>query len=132
MARISYDAPTAAAFRAARELPREGLSEWREAVRRHLRQSPGLTLVDVGPGTGAFAAAFSDWFDLEVVAVEPSAAMREQIPPAIRAFEEMRAPCRCRTDRPTPRGSRSSCTTSRISKRPRTSSAAWSARVHPS
>jgi ubiquinone/menaquinone biosynthesis C-methylase UbiE len=48
-----------------------------------------MTLVDIGAGTGAFAAAFSDWFDLRVVAVEPSAAMREQIPrtPAIQVLE---------------------------------------------
>ena len=89
MARISYDEPTATAFKAVREVPRDGLSEWREAVRRHLRPSPGMTLVDIGAGTGAFAAAFSDWFDLSVLAVEPSAAMRDQIPrtPAIQALE---------------------------------------------
>jgi ubiquinone/menaquinone biosynthesis C-methylase UbiE len=68
------------AFKAVREIPRDGLSEWREAVRRHLRPSRGMTLVDIGAGTGAFAAAFSDWFDLSVIAVEPSAAMRAQIP----------------------------------------------------
>ena len=89
MARIRYDAPTAAAFKAVREVPRDGLSEWREAVRRHLRPSQGMALVDIGAGTGAFAAAFSDWFDLNVLAVEPSAAMRDQIPrtPAIRVLE---------------------------------------------
>jgi ubiquinone/menaquinone biosynthesis C-methylase UbiE len=89
MARISYDEQTAAAFKAVREVPRDGLSEWREAVRRHLRPSRGMTLVDIGAGTGAFAAAFSDWFDLSVVAVEPSAAMRDQIPrtPAIQVLE---------------------------------------------
>jgi SAM-dependent methyltransferase len=89
MARISYDEQTAAAFKAVREVPRDGLSEWREAVRRHLRPSPGMTLVDIGAGTGAFAAAFGDWFDLNVLAVEPSAAMRDQIPrtPAIRVLE---------------------------------------------
>jgi ubiquinone/menaquinone biosynthesis C-methylase UbiE len=89
MARISYDERTAAAFKAVRELPRDGLSEWREAVRRHLRPSPGMTLVDVGAGTGAFSSAFSDWFDLKVFAVEPSAAMRDHIPrkPAIQVFE---------------------------------------------
>ena len=80
MARISYDEQTAAAFKAVREVPRDGLSEWREAVRRHLRPSPGMTLVDIGAGTGVFAAAFSDWFGLTVLAVEPSAAMRDQIP----------------------------------------------------
>jgi ubiquinone/menaquinone biosynthesis C-methylase UbiE len=48
-----------------------------------------MTLVDIGAGTGAFATAFSDWFDLSVVAVEPSAAMRNQIPriPAIKVLE---------------------------------------------
>ena len=89
MARISYDESTAAAFKAVREVPRDGLSEWRDAVRRHLRPSHGLTLVDIGAGTGAFAAAFSDWFGLRVLAVEPSAAMRDQIPrtPAIQVLE---------------------------------------------
>lgn len=48
-----------------------------------------MTLVDIGAGTGAFAAAFSDWFDLSVIAVEPSAAMRDQIPrtPVIHVLE---------------------------------------------
>ena len=89
MARISYDKQTAAAFKAVREVPRDGLRGWREAVRRHLRPSQGMTLVDIGAGTGAFAAAFSDWFDLSVLAVEPSAAMRDQIPgrPAIEVLE---------------------------------------------
>jgi SAM-dependent methyltransferase len=88
MARISYDEQTAAAFKAVREVPRDGLAEWRDAVRRHLRPSPGMTLMDIGAGTGAFAAAFSDWFDLSVLAVEPSAAMRDQIPrtPAIQVL----------------------------------------------
>jgi ubiquinone/menaquinone biosynthesis C-methylase UbiE len=82
MARISYDERTAAAFKAVREVPREGLAAWRDAVRRHLRPTPGMTLVDIGAGTGAFATAFTEWFDLNVVAVEPSAAMRAQMTPA--------------------------------------------------
>ncbi|HEY6963138.1 MAG TPA: class I SAM-dependent methyltransferase [Gaiellaceae bacterium] len=80
MARISYDERTAAAYKAARELPRAGLLEWREAVGRHLRPTPETTVVDVGAGTGQFATAFRDWFDVRVVAVEPAAAMRRQIP----------------------------------------------------
>jgi len=89
VARISYDDQTAAAYKAVREVPRAGLWEWREAVRRHLRPSQGMILVDVGAGTGQFSSAFNDWFDLSVVAVEPSAAMRDQIPhtPAIRVLE---------------------------------------------
>lgn len=80
VARISYDEQTATAFKAAREIPRDGLSEWREAVQRHLRPWPGMTLVDIGAGTGQFAAAFDDWFGIRVLAVEPSAAMRGRIP----------------------------------------------------
>jgi SAM-dependent methyltransferase len=89
MARICYDEQTAAAFKAVREVPHDGLSEWREAVRRHLCPSPGMTVVDIGAGTGAFAVAFSEWFNLSVLAVEPSAAMRDQIPrtPAIQVLE---------------------------------------------
>src|SRR6478752_7782736 len=89
MARIRYDERTAAAFKAVREVPRDGLAEWREAVRRHLRPSADMTLVDIGAGTGAFATAFSSWFDISVLAVEPSTAMRDQIPrtPAIQVFQ---------------------------------------------
>jgi len=89
VARISYDDQTAAAYKAVREVPRDGLSDWREAVRRHVRPAPGMTLVDVGAGTGTFAAAFTDWFGIDVVAVEPSAAMRSRIPEtsAIRVLE---------------------------------------------
>jgi ubiquinone/menaquinone biosynthesis C-methylase UbiE len=79
MARISYDDQTAVAYKAVREVPQDGLGAWREAVRRHLRPSSRMTLVDIGAGTGAFAAAFRDWFDLAILAVEPSAAMRAQI-----------------------------------------------------
>jgi SAM-dependent methyltransferase len=89
MARISYDEQTAEAFKSVREIPREALSGWREAVRRHLRPLPDMTMVDIGAGTGMFAAAFADWFGIEVIAVEPSAAMRGQIPrtPAIDVLE---------------------------------------------
>jgi ubiquinone/menaquinone biosynthesis C-methylase UbiE len=48
-----------------------------------------MTVIDIGAGTGAFAAMLSDWFDLAVLAVEPSAAMRAQIPrrPGIRVLD---------------------------------------------
>ena len=89
MARISYDDQTAGAYREVREIPRDGLGEWREAVRRHLSPLPGMTVADIGAGTGQFAAAFSDWFGLSIVAVEPSAAMRAHIPrrPGVRVVE---------------------------------------------
>jgi hypothetical protein len=33
-------------------------SGWREAVGRHLRPFPGMTVADIGAGTGVFATAF--------------------------------------------------------------------------
>jgi ubiquinone/menaquinone biosynthesis C-methylase UbiE len=88
VARISYDDETATAYQAVREVPRGGLSEWRDAVERHLHPSAGMTVVDIGAGTGAFAGAFRAWFGVEIVAVEPSDAMRARIPelPGIRAL----------------------------------------------
>lgn len=80
MARINYDQRTSTAFKTVREVPREGLKQWREALQRHLDPTPSMTIVDIGAGTGAFATAFAEWFGVEVVAVEPSAAMRTQIP----------------------------------------------------
>jgi SAM-dependent methyltransferase len=89
MARITYDDQTAAAFKAVREVPRDGLGHWRDAIRRHLGPAPGMIVVDIGAGTGAFAAAFSDWFGLSILAVEPSAAMRAHIPrrPGLQVLE---------------------------------------------
>jgi ubiquinone/menaquinone biosynthesis C-methylase UbiE len=80
MARISYDDQTAAAFKAVREIPRDGLEHWRAAVRRYLNPVPGMTVLDIGAGTGTFATTFSDWFGLSMLAIEPSAAMRARIP----------------------------------------------------
>lgn len=80
MARIDYDQRTAAAYQAVREAPRPELVRWRDALRRHLDPSPERRVVDIGAGTGAFATALRDWFGVQVVAVEPSAAMRARIP----------------------------------------------------
>lgn len=83
MARIDYDERTAAAYKASREVPLDGLADWRDAIQRHLRPSAGMTLIDIGAGTGAFSAAIVAWFPgLAVRAVEPSEAMRARIPSA--------------------------------------------------
>lgn len=78
VALISYDDTDSAAFAATRELPRSGLDRWRHAVQQHLRPRTGTTLLDVGAGTGAWAAAFTDWFGARVVGVEPAEAMRSR------------------------------------------------------
>lgn len=83
------DARIAEAYRHARELPREGLGEWRTAIERHLSARPDGTVLDLGAGTGGFATALADWFGIDVVAVEPAPAMRELIPahPRLRVLD---------------------------------------------
>jgi SAM-dependent methyltransferase len=76
MREVRYDETAAAAFQAHRELPQESLAEWREAIARHLTPRPGLRVLDIGAGTGTWAIALADWFGVDVVAVEPSPAMR--------------------------------------------------------
>jgi ubiquinone/menaquinone biosynthesis C-methylase UbiE len=81
MGRTSYHAPVARAYRMARQVPLSGLQQWRSAVERYAAPAPGMTMVDVGAGTGWFAVAFAQWFGVRVLAVEPSADMRAMIPP---------------------------------------------------
>jgi SAM-dependent methyltransferase len=76
MREVRYDEAAAAAFQAHRELPPDALAEWRAAIARHLTPRPGMRVLDVGAGTGTWAMALSGWFGFDVIAVEPSPAMR--------------------------------------------------------
>jgi SAM-dependent methyltransferase len=76
MARIAYDSGDAAAFGASRRLTHDGLAAWRAAITRYLDPRPGIRLLDLGSGTGMWARAFTEWYDIDVIAVEPSEAMR--------------------------------------------------------
>jgi ubiquinone/menaquinone biosynthesis C-methylase UbiE len=76
MSRIDYDERAAAAFEACRQLPPSGTTQWRAAIARYLEPRTGMRVLDVGAGTGAWATMLAEWFDITVVAVEPSAAMR--------------------------------------------------------
>lgn len=73
---IDYEA-IAKDYRAGRGLEEEGLSAWREAVRPYI-EGLLLPVADIGSGAGQFATLFAKWFDVTVVGVEPSDAMREQ------------------------------------------------------
>jgi ubiquinone/menaquinone biosynthesis C-methylase UbiE len=79
MGRIAYGRADAGAFADTRHLSDDGAGEWRVAVERYGRPRPGQRWLDLGAGTGSWAAKFGRWFaGLHVVAVEPSAAMRER------------------------------------------------------
>jgi SAM-dependent methyltransferase len=84
MARVDYDR-MAADYVTGRALPAEGMAPWREAIRPWLPEAPGgaSPVLDLGAGTGQFAAAIAGWFAVEVVALEPSGRMRAQ---GVRAF----------------------------------------------
>lgn len=77
MARIDYDL-VAEDYERARSLPIEAMADWRDAVARHVEGTPSPRILDIGAGTGVFAAAFARWFGASVVALEPAASMRSQ------------------------------------------------------
>jgi len=76
MARVDYE-QVAPDYIRGRGLPEDGLQGWREAVSPFLR-GLSLPLVDIGSGAGQFSPLFATWFGIEVVGVEPSAAMRAE------------------------------------------------------
>ncbi|XVU29867.1 class I SAM-dependent methyltransferase [Actinoplanes sp. CA-054009] len=79
MALIAYDKSDAAAFEATRHLGDDALGAWREVITRYLDPRPGTRLLDLGCGTGSWSQIFRVWWPAtDVLAVEPSAAMRER------------------------------------------------------
>ncbi len=53
------------------------LAELRVVLTEYL-EGDGLRVLDLGSGTGIFAEALTAWFDVSVVGVEPSRAMRQK------------------------------------------------------
>jgi SAM-dependent methyltransferase len=85
MARVDYDR-MAPDYLEGRALPAAGMEPWRDQIARWLPEpedSAGRSpVLDLGAGTGQFAASIADWFGVDVIAVEPSEGMRAQ---AVRA-----------------------------------------------
>ena len=74
LVRIDYN-QEARRYRAGREVPLEQIEPWRPAVNAFLRPG-GEPILDVGAGTGLWTRAFATWFDVEMIALEPSSGMR--------------------------------------------------------
>jgi len=77
MAWVDYD-QLAAAYDRDRAVPLAALAPWQAALAAYLPPASGLPVLDLGAGTGLFAAAIAHWFGADVVAVEPSQGMRHQ------------------------------------------------------
>jgi ubiquinone/menaquinone biosynthesis C-methylase UbiE len=74
---VDYD-QLAAVYDRDRAVPLEALEPWRAALAAHLPPASGLPVLDLGAGTGLFAAAIAHWFGTHVLAVEPSEGMRRR------------------------------------------------------
>jgi SAM-dependent methyltransferase len=77
MHRINYN-HMAAVYDRGRAVPLEGLEAWRTALSPYLPPKSRRPVLDVGSGTGIFAYAIAEWFDTDVIAVEPSEGMRQE------------------------------------------------------
>jgi ubiquinone/menaquinone biosynthesis C-methylase UbiE len=77
LARVDYDR-MAPAYDAGRGRTLDQLRPWREALTEFLPRPCGCRggILDLGAGTGQWAAALAGWFEQPVVGVEPSAGMR--------------------------------------------------------
>jgi SAM-dependent methyltransferase len=67
----------AAVYDRGRKLPLEWIDAWRAHLDAYL-STPDLPLLDLGSGTGLWSEAFTTWFEADIVAVEPSHAMRNE------------------------------------------------------
>jgi ubiquinone/menaquinone biosynthesis C-methylase UbiE len=79
VSRVDYDARLHRVYRTGRTLSADTGRIWMDAIGRHLPHArAGLTILDLGAGTGRFARLLADAFAADVVAVEPSAGMRAE------------------------------------------------------
>jgi ubiquinone/menaquinone biosynthesis C-methylase UbiE len=77
MARIDFDT-VADDYDAARAVPLDALTAWRDALLPYLPPISAASVLDLGSGTGQFSWALAEWFPVRVLGVDPSAGMRAQ------------------------------------------------------
>jgi ubiquinone/menaquinone biosynthesis C-methylase UbiE len=75
---VDYDRGLYRNYRAGRALAPGTGRLWMDAVAVHLGRRRARAILDLGAGTGRFSGLLADAFDARVVAVEPSAKMREE------------------------------------------------------
>lgn len=72
---IDYDNSLFARYADGRALCGDTGRIWMESLARHMPARPGLTILDLGTGTGRFSALLAESFDSRVIAVDPSQKM---------------------------------------------------------
>jgi SAM-dependent methyltransferase len=72
---INYDGPISAAYGRGRALSLESCKVWCAAVAPFVQTLQPPRILDLGAGTGRFAALFAQSFEQQVIAVEPSLGM---------------------------------------------------------
>lgn len=79
MTRVDYDRRLYQEYRAGRSLSAASGRLWMDALAGHVdRGRSGLTILDLGAGTGRFSVLLADAFASRVVGVEPSEKMRAE------------------------------------------------------
>jgi SAM-dependent methyltransferase len=58
-----------------RALPLESLDGWRRAIVPYLPATGRRPIIDIGCGTGLWAEAFTQWFGVSIIGIDPSANM---------------------------------------------------------
>lgn len=73
---IDYNGSMAANYPAGRALSAKAATAWRDAIEAFVPRLPGLTILDLGAGTGRFSTFLAETFGARVIGVEPAKGMR--------------------------------------------------------
>ena len=76
MKKVDYNQSQHQNYQKGREHPEETYLLWTDAIAKYLNRSSGLTILDLGSGTGRFAPRLARYFNAQVIGVEPSDKMR--------------------------------------------------------
>ena len=72
---IEYNSEIAADYDRSRELPMDSLEAWRHTLAGYIATKPNPRFLDLGSGTGLWSIAFAEWFQAEVIGIDPAAEM---------------------------------------------------------